>query len=108
MRCVAQCEEDKGEQQIFTQENDRCQRYCRTVFTTDNCPFTFRVFTQSFRRNSLPQRNLAPSIPHPASAAKLWNSVCAYGPPGDILQNISNPNGFHYLMISNIMYLNDS
>lgn len=29
-------------------------------------------------------------------------------PPRDVLQNISNSNGFHYLMISNIMHRNEN
>lgn len=62
----------------------------------------------SFKRNFLPQRrNLAPSISHPVLGTKVWKSASAWSPPRNILQNISKSNDCHYLMISNIIYLND-
>lgn len=69
-------------------------------------PLHLGFSAESFKRNTLSQRrNLAFSVSHPALGTEIWNSANAYSPLGDILQNISDSNGFHYLMISNIMYL---
>lgn len=92
---------------IYPRETDKCGRYCRNVFTTDHWPLKFSA--ESFKRNSFPKEEIW----------LLRLSLLLWGqkpgtlpvltvPPRDILQNISNSNGFHYLMISNIMHRNEN
>ena len=53
-------------------------------------------------------RNQAPSISPSALETKVWSSANACGVPGGHFTDVSDANGFHYLLMSIRLQMNDN